>query len=74
MKDDKRETDDLKKEAEKLKLKNKELKIELFIRENSGLSDDELRQYYTRTPDAGNIFSSAEAFIAWVRHLPKATE
>ena len=74
MKDDKRETDDLKKEAEKLKLKNKELSIELWIKQNQNASDDDLRRHFEQSQDARDVFSSPEAFIAWARHLPKASE
>ena len=61
-------------DIEKMELKNKELKIEIFVRGNPGLSDKELKEYYARTPDAKEIFSGPDAFVAWARHLPQATD
>jgi len=69
-----RETKELTRQIEQKELKIKEQKIELFIQENPGLSDDELKEYFSRTSEAKDIFSDSDAFVGWVRHLPKETE
>lgn len=70
---DEQESRELTQQIKQQEVKNKELKIELFVRENPGLSDKELKEYFARTPEAREIFSGDFAFVAWVRHLPKVT-
>lgn len=63
-----REIDELRARAEKAERKNKELNEQLWLQQNSGATDEQLKEHYNQTPELQDEFHSSEAYLAYVRH------